>query len=91
MEQSTLNVKSNSDDKKKFEQFCNMTGMNVSTAINLFIKTVLREQKLPFEIKTYSFDEEVYYKIKEAEEEMKHNNVRYTHDEILKDMKEIIN
>lgn len=35
--------------------FCNETGMNVSVAINMFIKAVLREHKLPFEIKADPF------------------------------------
>ena len=35
--------------------FCNETGMNVSVAINMFIKSVLREQKIPFEIKVDPF------------------------------------
>ena len=44
--------------------------MNVSTALNMFIKAVLREQKLPFEVKTNTFDDLVYEKLKEAELEM---------------------
>ncbi len=50
MAQATLNIKIDSDDKKSFEYFCEQTGMNVSVAINMFIKNVLREQKLPFEV-----------------------------------------
>ena len=60
MEQSTLSIRINSSDKINFEKFCSETGMNVSVAINMFIKAVLRDQKLPFEIKTYSFDNYVY-------------------------------
>ena len=51
MESLTLNVRVDANDKKCFEQFCSNVGMNVSTAINMFIKAVIREQKLPFEIK----------------------------------------
>ena len=50
MESLTLNVKALSNDKKQFEKFCSSVGMNVSTAINMFIKKVLKEQKIPFEI-----------------------------------------
>ena len=55
MAQSSLSVRIDEKDKKSFEMFCNETGMNVSVAINMFIKTVLREHKLPFEIKTDPF------------------------------------
>ena len=54
MAQANLSVRIDENDKKSFEVFCNETGMNVSVAINMFIKTVLREHKLPFEIKSYS-------------------------------------
>ncbi len=55
MSQINLSVRVDEKDKKKFELFCNETGMNVSVAINMFIKSVLREHKLPFEIKSDPF------------------------------------
>ena len=58
MAQANLSVRIDEKDKKSFEVFCNETGMNVSVAINMFIKAVLREHKLPFEIKTDKFYEE---------------------------------
>ena len=51
MEQTTINIRINLDDKNNFKKFCCNTGLDISTAINLFIKTVLREKKIPFEIK----------------------------------------
>lgn len=50
MSQTTLSVRLDSDDKKRFEEFCSETGMNVSVAVNMFIKAVLRESKLPFAV-----------------------------------------
>ena len=90
MEQSILSVRVNSNDKKSFESFCLSTGMNVSTAINMFIKAVLREQRLPFEIKTTISDEEIYSKLKEAEEQLASSKKRYTQDEILKSIRKNI-
>lgn len=55
MAQTTLSVRLDSEDKKRFEEFCSQTGMNVSVAINIFVKTVLRENKLPFEVKADPF------------------------------------
>lgn len=94
MESLTLNVRVNADDKKNFEQFCNSVGMNVSTAVNMFIKAVLREQKLPFEVTTKSMsqiDENIYEKLKEAEIEMNSTKKRYIKEEVLKSMNDIIN
>ncbi len=90
MESLNLNVRVDANDKKGFEQFCNSVGMNVSTAINMFIKAVLREQKLPFEVKANTFDETVYEKLKEAELEMSNTSKRYSKEEVLESMNNII-
>ena len=50
MAQATLSIRVDSEDKKKFENFCFETGMNVSVAVNMFMKKVIREQRIPFEI-----------------------------------------
>ena len=50
MSQSTLSVRVDSMDKQYFEDFCKATGLNVSVAINIFIKSVIRKQRIPFEI-----------------------------------------
>ncbi len=63
MAQTVINVRVNEDLKKQFEKFCNDTGMNISTAINIFISTVVREKQIPFKITT-----EPFY----SEENMKH-------------------
>ena len=91
MESLTMNVRVNANDKKNFEQFCNSVGLNVSTAVNMFIKAVLREQKLPFEIKSGNYDKIIYEKLKEAEEEMKKTTKRYTIEEVKSSMNSIIN
>ena len=90
MESTTLNIRVNSNDKKNFEQFCNNVGMNVSTAVNMFIKAVLREQKLPFEVPPNSFDNQIYQSLKEAEHELEQNSQRYTIDEVAQSMNDII-
>lgn len=53
MAQAMLNVRISTEDKSRFEEFCSQTGLNISTCINMFVKAVLREQKLPFEVKAY--------------------------------------
>ena len=90
MESLTLNVRVDANDKKCFEQFCNSVGMNVSTAVNMFIKAVLREQKLPFEVKSNILEETIYNKLKEAETEMNNTDKRFTIDEISDSMNRII-
>lgn len=50
MAQSTLTARVDSQDKIAFDAFCSNVGLNTSTAINLFVKAVLRENRIPFEI-----------------------------------------
>ena len=90
MESLTLNVRVDANDKKNFEQFCNSVGMNVSTAVNMFIKAVLREQKLPFEVKSDTYNKIIYEKLKEAELEMNNTSKRYTIKDIEGSMNSII-
>lgn len=90
MESLTLNVRVDAGDKKDFEKFCSSVGMNVSTAVNMFIKAVLREQKLPFEVRTKNSDENIYEKLKEAELEMDNTSNRYTKEDIIGSMNNII-
>ncbi len=50
MAQVNLNVRMDEDVKRRFDEFCAEVGMNASVAINLFARTVVREQRIPFEI-----------------------------------------
>ena len=55
MAQTTLSVRMDEDVKRRFDAFCAEVGMNASVAINLFAKTVIREQRIPFEISADPF------------------------------------
>ena len=55
MSQTTLNVRIDEDLKRSFDAFCAEVGMNASVAVNLFVKTVVREQRIPFAISTDPF------------------------------------
>ena len=50
MAQSTISARIDSKDKSDFDRFCNNVGLSASTAINLFVKAVLRENRIPFDI-----------------------------------------
>lgn len=50
MSQATLTARVDERDKANFNAFCSNVGLNTSTAINLFVKAVLRENRIPFEI-----------------------------------------
>ena len=84
----TVNVDSN--DKELFNSICNKMGMNISTAINIFIKTVNRTRSIPFTIEAEEeFNEETIAALEESRaiSEGKISAKRYdTWDEAKKDL-----
>ena len=50
MAHSTITARVDEHDKASFDAFCAKVGLNTSTAINMFVKAVLRENRIPFEI-----------------------------------------
>lgn len=49
-EMTNLNVRVDKEDKKAFEELCSAIGINLTTAINVFIKKSLKEYRIPFEL-----------------------------------------
>lgn len=47
---TTITARVDAGDKAAFDRFCSGVGLNTSTAINLFVKAVLRENRIPFEL-----------------------------------------
>ncbi|WP_177161761.1 type II toxin-antitoxin system RelB/DinJ family antitoxin [uncultured Fusobacterium sp.] len=50
MSQGSLTIKLDNETKKEFNEFCEEIGINMTTAINMFIKKVVREQRIPFDL-----------------------------------------
>lgn len=52
MAQTNVNIRMDETTKKAFDRFCEEIGISVSSAFNVFAKTVVREQRIPFELTT---------------------------------------
>ena len=52
---TTITTRIDSDDKAKFDLFCDSVGISASAAINMFIKATIREGEIPFKIKADPF------------------------------------
>ena len=52
MGQTNVNIRMDEATKIAFEKFCQEIGLSVSAAFNIFAKTVVREQRIPFELTT---------------------------------------
>lgn len=56
MAQATFSVRMEEGLKEQFDELCREFGMNMSTAINVFAKAVVRERRIPFEIASPEVD-----------------------------------
>lgn len=52
MSQATYSIRMDSNLKKDFDSICDDFGMSSTTAINVFAKAVVRERRIPFEIRS---------------------------------------
>ncbi len=51
MAQTAMTVRMDSQQKVQFDQLCEQFGMSANTAINIFVKAVIRSKSIPFSIK----------------------------------------
>ena len=57
MSQTTMSIRIDSNLKQRFDVLCDEFGISNTAALMLFIKTVVRECRIPFEIKVDSIEE----------------------------------
>lgn len=51
MAATNLNIRTDKAIKEQAEQIFNELGLNMTTAINLFLRTAIREHGIPFDLK----------------------------------------
>ena len=56
MATATFSIRMENSLKKSFGEICDSFGMTISTAINIFAKTVVNQKRIPFEIKAPNSD-----------------------------------
>lgn len=64
----TINVRTEENIKKEAEKIFNELGLNMSVAINVFLKQAIREKRIPFEITLNTPNEVTQMAIKEGQE-----------------------
>lgn len=50
MAQTNINIRMDEQLKRQFDDLCSQLGLNMSTAVNIFAKTMVRRKGIPFEI-----------------------------------------
>lgn len=54
MTQATISIRVDQALKQSFDSLCDDFGISTTAAFNIFMKTVVRERRIPFEIRTES-------------------------------------
>ena len=50
---ATFSVRIDDKTKSAFDRFCEASGLTISGAINIFMRAVIKENRIPFEICRY--------------------------------------
>ena len=50
MESVNVTIRVDKETKREFDTFCENVGINIATAINMYIRAVLRNRELPFRV-----------------------------------------
>lgn len=64
---SAINIQVDSETKKAASQILNDLGLSMSTAINIFLKQIIKNDGLPFEVKNPKPSKELLEALKEGE------------------------
>lgn len=72
---SVININVPTEVKEEANSILNSLGLNMSTAINIFLKKVIRERGIPFELKQEP-NENIIESLKELDD-IEHGRVEY--------------
>ena len=92
MAQTAMTVRMDSQQKAEFDKLCEQFGMSANTAINIFVKAVIRSKSIPFSIQAKEEDE-VTAKAKAAFQYMcdtaREHHIDMSLDEINEEIREV--
>ena len=66
MATTNLNIRTDKDIKEQADQIFSELGLNMTTAINMFLRTTIRENGIPFSLKLDTPNEETVAAIEEG-------------------------
>ena len=90
MATTNLNIRIDKDIKDQAEEIFNELGLNMTTAVNMFLRTAIREQGIPFELKLDVPNETTIAAIEEGRKMMSDSSApRYSSMDALKEALEV--
>lgn len=92
MAQTSMTVRLDNQQKAIFDELCAQFGMSANTAINIFVKAVIRTKSIPFPIKAKEEDKfttNARAAFKRMCDTASDNNIDMTLDEINAEIREV--
>ena len=87
---SSMHIRVEPEVKEEVEKILNTLGMTATEAINIYLKQIILNSGIPFEIKMPQFSDEMLKAVKEADEIMK-NAENYLSYEYVNKLMEALN
>lgn len=87
---ANINIRMDANLKKQFEAFCADMGMTMTTAVNIFARKAVRENRIPFEISGDMPNAETQEAIREVKQMKADPTLGKTYTDVDEMMKELL-
>lgn len=87
---ANINIRMDANLKKQFEAFCADMGMTMTTAVNIFARKAVRENRIPFEISGDVPNTETQEAIREVKQMKADPTLGKTYTDVDEMMKELL-
>lgn len=86
MAQTNINIRMDENLKRDFEHLCGELGMNMTTAFNIFARTMVRYNGIPFEVSLNIPNAETRAAIEEANSGQNLSKRFHSVEELMEDL-----
>ena len=90
MAQTNINIRMDENLKKDFDTLCGNLGLTMTAAFNVFAKTMVRQQRIPFEVTMEVPNAETIAAIREVEEMKMNPSLGKSYADVDQMMKELL-
>jgi len=91
MAQTNINIRMDENLKREFDNLCGDLGLTMTAAFNVFAKTMVRQQRIPFEITMNIPNADTISALEEVEQMKKNPSIVKGYTDVDEMMKELLN
>lgn len=90
MAQTNINIRMDENLKREFDGLCGELGLTMTAAFNIFAKTMVRQQRIPFEISLDVPNADTIAALEEVEQMKKNPVLGKSYTDVDQMMKELL-